>query len=155
MESAIPCKVQILGHRKTCGECKIHTRRSKYACIVEAHESTRKCFGKIQPKDHEDCHVWKGVNSLIHCDFVHKFILMLLAMKIPDAKLVLTKSGKSSKICWHGNRRKSGAKKKSFKRNTKSEGQFILPRDNSGSCAVFYGARFVSVKNGGRSSYGC
>ena len=53
----------------------------------------------------------KGFNSLSHYDLVHEFILMLLAMKIPDAKLLLTKSGKSSKICWHGKRRKSGAKK--------------------------------------------
>ena len=134
---------------------KPNTCNSKYACIVEDHESTRKCFGKIQPKDHEDCLVGKGFNSLSHYDLVHKFFLMLHAMKIPDVKLVLTKSGKSSKICWHGKRRKSGAKKKSFKRHTKSEGQFILPRDNSGSCAVFYGAGFVSVQNDGRSSYGC
>ena len=40
---------------------------------------------------HEDHIVGKGMNSLGHCNPVHKFIPMLQAMKIPDAKAKLEK----------------------------------------------------------------
>ena len=46
LESAMPCKDQNLGNGETCGEIKSNTRNSTYACIVEAHESTRKRLGK-------------------------------------------------------------------------------------------------------------
>ena len=49
-ESATLCKVQNLGHRETGGKTDSNTRRLKYACIVEAHESTRKRIGKNQQK---------------------------------------------------------------------------------------------------------
>ena len=41
MKSAIPCKLQNLRHGETYGENKSNTRTSKYACIVEDHESAR------------------------------------------------------------------------------------------------------------------
>ena len=62
------------------------TPRSKYACIVEAHESTRRRLERTQPKDDEDRIAGKGFNSLSHFNLVHKFIPMLQAMKIPHAK---------------------------------------------------------------------
>ena len=37
-------------------------------------------------KNHEDHISGKGMNSLSRSDLVHKFIPMLQAMKIPDAK---------------------------------------------------------------------
>ena len=80
-----------LGHGETCGENKSNTRRSKYACIVEAHRSTRKRIGKTQQKNHEDHTLGKGFNSLSHYSLVHKFIPILQAMKIQHAKAAVDK----------------------------------------------------------------
>ena len=46
---------------------------TKYACIVEADESTRKRMGKTLHEDHEDHIARKGINSLNHYNLVHKF----------------------------------------------------------------------------------
>ena len=93
-EAAIPCKVKNHQWRETCGESD--TRGSKYACIVEAHESTRKRLERTLPKNHEDRIAGKGVNSLSHQTFVHKFIPMPLAMKMPRMrKRRWTKNGKN------------------------------------------------------------
>ena len=54
------CKVPQLWHGETCGENKSITCRSKYVCIVEAHESTRKRTAKTQHKYHEDHTAGKG-----------------------------------------------------------------------------------------------
>ena len=89
-ESAMPCKDQNLGHRETCGEIKPNTRNSKYACIVEVWESTRKRLGK-NFKDHEDRIAGKGFNSMSHYNLLHKFIPMPQTMKIPDAKVAVDK----------------------------------------------------------------
>ena len=49
MESAMPCKVQNHQCRESCGK-ESDSRRSKYSCIVEAHESTRKRSERTLPK---------------------------------------------------------------------------------------------------------
>ena len=49
---------------------------TKYACIVEAGESTRKRLERTPHKDHEDHIVGKGTNSLNHCNLVQKLIPM-------------------------------------------------------------------------------
>ena len=91
-----------LGHGEAYGENKPNTRKSKRACIVEAHESTTKRLERTLPKDHEDCIAGKGFNSLTHHNLVHKFMPMRPAMQILDAKAAVAKSGKSSKNCQHG-----------------------------------------------------
>ena len=53
MEAAILSEVKNHHCREPCGKGS-NTRISKYACIVEAHESTRKCLERTLPKDHED-----------------------------------------------------------------------------------------------------
>ena len=60
--------------------------KSKHACIVEAHESTRKRLERALPKDCEDRIAGKGFNSFIHYNLVHKFVPVPQAMKIPDAE---------------------------------------------------------------------
>ena len=55
----------------------------KFACILEASESTRLRVGESLPNHHEDHIAGKGYNSLQHYNLVHKFIPMLQAMKIP------------------------------------------------------------------------
>ena len=63
----------------------------KFACILEASESTRMCLEEPLPKYHEDHIAGKGDNSLQHYNMVHKFILMPQAMKIPAAKAAVDK----------------------------------------------------------------
>ena len=63
-----------------------------HACIVEADESTGKRLEGTLHKDHEG-------NSLQHYNLVHKFIPMLQAMKILEAKAAVCKEwGKLDKI---------------------------------------------------------
>ena len=54
-------------------------------------QSTSKRLGKTPRKDHEDRIAGTGFNSLSHCNLVHKFIPMLQAMKILDARAALDK----------------------------------------------------------------
>ena len=89
MKSAMLCKVQNHQRREFSGK-ESDTCRSTYACIVEGHETTKKRLEKeLCPKYHEDCIAGQGSNSLRHYNLVHKFISMLQAMKIPDAKAAL------------------------------------------------------------------
>ena len=50
--------------------------KTRYACIVEADESTRKRVEGTLLKDHEDHIAGKGISSLSHYNLVHKFIPM-------------------------------------------------------------------------------
>ena len=86
MSPAMPCK--------TCNKSKNQETRSntddfksKFACILEASESTRMRMEESLPN-----HIaGKGDNSLQHCTLLHKFILMPQAMKIPAAKAAVDK----------------------------------------------------------------
>ena len=65
----------------------IHKAWSSVA-IDEAHESTRKCLERTLLEDHEGHIAGKGFNSLsLYFYLVRKFIPVLQAMKIKDAKL--------------------------------------------------------------------
>ena len=82
---AMPCKTSKKSkHGETRG--KTNDFKSKFACILEASESTRLCMGESLPNYHEDHFAGKGDNSLQHDNLVHKFNLMPQAMKIPAAK---------------------------------------------------------------------
>ena len=70
---------------------KTHDFNFKFACILEADESTRMRMEESLPNDHEDHIAGKGDNSLRHCNLVHKFIPMPQAMKIPAAKAAVDK----------------------------------------------------------------
>ena len=85
MAPAMPCK--------TCTQCKHGETRgktdeikSKFACILEASESTRLRMEESLPNYQEDHIAGKGDNSPQHCNFVHKFIPVPQAIKIPAAK---------------------------------------------------------------------
>ena len=60
--------------------------KTKHACIVEAHESTRKRLESSPPKDHEDHVAERGFDSMSHKNLVHEFVFVAQAKKIPDAK---------------------------------------------------------------------
>ena len=65
--------------------------KTRLACILEAGESTRLRMGESLPSHHEDHIAGKGHNSLQHYNLVHKFIPILEAMKMPDAKAAVEK----------------------------------------------------------------
>ena len=65
--------------------------KTKFACILEANESTRLRVRNSVPNHHEDHIAGKGDNSLQHYNLVHKFIPMPQAMKIPAAKAAVDK----------------------------------------------------------------
>ena len=83
---AMPCK-----NMKICGSGASNKIKIKLACILEADESTRMRMGNSIPHHHEDHIAGKGENSLQHYNFVHKFIPMPHAMKIPAAKAAVDK----------------------------------------------------------------
>ena len=80
---------------KSCESIKIP--KTKHACIVEAHESTRQRLESSLPKDHEDHIADKGYCSMTHYNLVHKFIPMPQAMKTPDAKAAVEKEWKEAR----------------------------------------------------------
>ena len=92
MRVATLCKTRREENRETCGETE--NCKTKYACIVETYESTRKRMEGSPHRYHEDRIARKGMNSLCHCNLVHKFISMPQAMKIQDAKAAVEKMGK-------------------------------------------------------------
>ena len=62
MPAAMPCKIRARKYKETCRTPD--TRKTKYACIVEADESTRKRLEGTLHKDHED-HI-AGKRKSIH-----------------------------------------------------------------------------------------
>ena len=65
--------------------------KSKFACILEASESTRMRMEESLPNHHEDHIARKGDKSLQHYNLFHKFIRMPQAMKIPAVKAAVDK----------------------------------------------------------------
>ena len=76
-------------HGETRG--KTHDLKSKFACILEASESTRMRMEESLPKYHEDHIAGKGDNSLQQYNLVHNLIPMPQAVKIPAAKAAVDK----------------------------------------------------------------
>ena len=90
MAPAMPCKTS---KKNNNGETRGKTNdfKSKFACILEASESTRLRMGESLPTHQEDHIAGKGNNSLKHYNLVHEFIPMPKAMKIPAAKAAVDK----------------------------------------------------------------
>ena len=89
MPAAMPSKILM----KSSGEIhrNIGKRKTKYACVVDADESTRPWLEGAGHKPHQDHMTAKGMNSITHYSLVHKFIPMPQALKIPDAKAAVEK----------------------------------------------------------------
>ena len=83
---ATSCKIM-----KNCGSGVSDKNKTKFACILEANESTRMRMENSIPSNHEDHIAGKGENSSQHYNLVHKFIPMPRAMKIPAAKAAVEK----------------------------------------------------------------
>ena len=97
MPEAMPCKTPVNCNGETCRN--IGKNKTKYACAVDADESTRPRLEGAGHKPHQDHITAKGMHSLTHYSLVHKFIPMPEALKIPDAKEAVEKQwGKLEKI---------------------------------------------------------
>ena len=84
MPAATPCKLQREKYRETCRvekDCK-----TKYDCIVEADESTRKLMEGSLHKNHEDHIAGKGMNPLSHYNLVRNFIPMPQSLEVTRCK---------------------------------------------------------------------
>ena len=66
----------------------------RFSCVTEAHESTRQRIESVTNRIHEEHISGKGQNSVLHHNLGHKFIPILQAMKIPDAKAAVDKERK-------------------------------------------------------------
>ena len=99
--AAMPCKILIKSSGAT--HRSIGKRRTKYACIVDADESTRPRLEGAVHIHHQDHITEKGMNFLNHCNLVHKFIPMPQAMKVPDAKATVEKDGEELEkiLAWY------------------------------------------------------
>ena len=94
MEAALPCKrrQEARKPRETVASESTNSRKkTKYACIVEAHESTRKLLESTLRRNLEDHLAEKGLNSISHYNLVHKFVRMPQAIQMPDAKAAVDK----------------------------------------------------------------
>ena len=124
MPAAMPCKIPIKSSRET--HRSIGKRKTKYACVVDADESTRPRLEGAGHKPHQDHITAKGTKSMTHYSLVHKFIPMLQALKIPDAKAAMEKNVKHWRKFRHGSWRRSETRKKwSTKRGIRAE-KFIF-----------------------------
>ena len=90
MAPAMPCKTS---KKSKKGETRSKTNdfKSKFACILDASESTRMRTEESQPKYHEGHIAGKGDKSLQHYNLVHKFLPMHQAMKIPASTAAVDK----------------------------------------------------------------
>ena len=79
MTAAMPCKILI----KSSGEThrNIWKRKTKYACVVDADDSTRPRPQGAGHKPHQDHITAQGMHSMTHYSLVYKFIPMPQAVK--------------------------------------------------------------------------
>ena len=77
-------------------------------------------------KEYEDRIAGKGFTSMSHNKLTHKFVLMLLAMKIQDAKSCSDKEWKKSRRFQPGSWIKSKARRRLIPKHTETKGKSIL-----------------------------
>ena len=77
---------QVAGDGRRSQKFQQNFKKIKHACIVEAHESTRKRLESTLPGSHEDHITGKEYNSTSHKNLVHKFVPRFPAMRKPGAK---------------------------------------------------------------------
>ena len=100
MPAAMPCRTRREEYRETCIDSE--NCKTKYACIDEADDSTRKLLEGALHKSRKDHIAGIEINSLNHYNLVHNFIPMPQAMKIPDARAAVDKEWEKLKRYWHG-----------------------------------------------------
>ena len=122
--AAMPCKTPINSGGET--HCGVGNNMTKHGCIDEADESKRIRLEGTPCRYQEDHIAAKGISSLSHCNWVHKFIPMPQALKIPDAKASVENEWEKSIKYLRGSWRKSETKRRwSMKQGMNGE-KFIL-----------------------------
>ena len=113
-DAAMPCKKRTnssSGFQETGARLdgSNEVPKTKYACIVEAHKSTRQRVEPSLPQKHEDHIAGKGYHSMNLYHLVHKFIPLPQAMNNPDAKAAEDKEWKKLETipAWQWDRLKS------------------------------------------------
>ena len=91
----MPCKISGRKYKETCRTPD--ARKTKYACIVQASESTRKRLEGTLDKDHEDNIAGKRMNSLSHYNLVHKLMPTPQSLEILDVKASVDKEWENSR----------------------------------------------------------
>ena len=112
MPAAMPCRIPTKSSGKT--HRNIGKRKTKYACFVDADESTRPRLEGAGHKLHHDHITAKGTKSMAHYSLVHKFIPTPQAVTISDTKAAAVKKGlekKNWRKSWQGSGRKSERRK--------------------------------------------
>ena len=100
MEADMPCKKKNpsqLSFQETGAGLGAPNKvpKTKYACVVESHESTSQPMAPTLQKCHENNIAAKSrQNSINHDSLVHIFIPMQKAMRTPDAKAAVDKAWK-------------------------------------------------------------
>ena len=90
MPAAMPCKTRGREYRETCSALSIC--KTKYACIDEADESTRKRTKGTLHKDDEEHIAEKGINSLSHYNlFGSQIYSFASGNEKPDAEAAVDK----------------------------------------------------------------
>ena len=88
---AMPCKIM-----KNCGSGASNKSETKFACILEADESTRMRMGNSIPHHHEDHIAGKGENSLQYYNLVSQVYSCASSYeKFLQQKQRWTKNGKN------------------------------------------------------------
>ena len=124
MPTAVPCKIPIKSSVETIRN--IGKRKTKYACIVDADESTRPRPEGAVHKPHQDHITAKGMNSMTHYRLVPKIIQLHQALKKRWQRWQWTRNGKNWRKFRHGSWRES-EKKWSKKQKIRAE-KIILRR---------------------------
>ena len=88
----MPCKLGSIPRGETRSVKHSISRQARYACVIEAHKSSRPRIGKAEPRGHDDLVAEKGSNSLNHCGMVRNPIPIPQAMKILDADAAVDKA---------------------------------------------------------------
>ena len=129
MPAAMPCDILIKGSGER--QCNIGKRKTKYARVVGADESTRPRLEGAGHKSHQVHITAKRMNSITHYSLVHKFIPMPQALKIPEAKAAVRTNVKNWRKSQHGSWRKLETRKTwSMKQGTRENSSFCV---NGGS----------------------
>ena len=116
--AAMPYKTLVNCRGETCRN--IGKLKTKYACIVDAEESMRIRLESVPHKYHEGHISAKGINSLSHCNLVHKFIPRPEAKKYWMQRHQWRKNGKNLRKYPHGSWLKS---EKRGDRRSKEQGR--------------------------------
>ena len=148
MEAVMPCK---MGTRKRLRKLRAAVasentnprKKTKYACIVEAHETTSKSLEYTLPRNHEDHIAEKGFNPINHNNLVRTFIPMPHSIEIPDAQAAVDKEKEMLQkvhfvtlmdIC-HLKNAELEAKQQKYKGPVVLRGDTV--KDDSGAHAIF------------------